>query len=56
MPNIDPELQKEAVKAALKEWLDQQFAAVGRWTVGGLISIALVGIAWLFLASHGWKP
>jgi hypothetical protein len=40
---------KEAVKQAIKEWLNEQFAAFGRWTFYGLCSMALGGMTYLAL-------
>lgn len=54
MPNIDPEVQKQAVKEALKEWLNDQFAAFGKWTFAGLFSAALVGLVYFALTGAGW--
>jgi hypothetical protein len=39
----EPEL-KEAIKEAAKEWLDNQMAMVGRWTIKSLAGIILVGL------------
>lgn len=55
MPNIDPEVQKQAVKEALREWLDAQFAQFGRWAFTSLMAAGLVGIVYLALAGAGWK-
>lgn len=46
---------KDAVKEALKEWLDSQFARVGKWTVNGIISAALVALLYFVLWHNGWK-
>jgi hypothetical protein len=54
MPNIDPEVQKQAVKEALREWLNDQFAAFGRWTFYGLMSAAFAGLVYLALTGSGW--
>lgn len=54
MPNIDPEVQKQAVKEALKEWLNDQFAAFGKWTFTGLMAAALAGLVYLALTGQGW--
>ncbi len=54
MPDLDPNLQKEAVKEALKEWLNEQFASFGKWTFTGLIASAFAGMVYLWLAGHGW--
>lgn len=43
---------KQAIKEALQEWLDKQFAAFGKWTLAGLLSAALVGA--VYLAVRGW--
>lgn len=56
MPNIDKDVQKEAVKEAIQEWMDKQFATFGRWSFYGIVSMAVAGISYLFLSSHGWKP
>lgn len=37
------EFTKEAIKEAIKEWLDERFAAFGRWTVMG---IAAASFSW----------
>jgi hypothetical protein len=57
MPETDigAEEQKKIMKEALKEWLDEQFAALGRWTLKGAAAIALAGVVYLFLISQGWK-
>lgn len=46
---------KEAVKEALKEWLDAQFAKVGKWTVNGVVAAALVALVYFILVHNGWK-
>lgn len=46
---------KVAVKEAIQEWLDKQYAAVGRWTVNGLLALALGGLVYLALTGLGWK-
>ncbi|HEY0181275.1 MAG TPA: hypothetical protein VGC09_00570 [Rhodopila sp.] len=50
----DPAL-RTAIKEALREWLDQQFATFGRWTMAGLMSAALLGVVYLALTGMGWK-
>lgn len=46
---------KEAVKEALKEWLDEQFARVGRWTVYGIVAAGLVALVYFILMHNGWR-
>jgi hypothetical protein len=54
MPHIDPEIQKQAVKEALRDWLNDQFAAFGRWTFYGMASAAFAGLVYLALIGAGW--
>lgn len=54
MPNFTPEEQKAIVKEALTEWLDKQFATFGKWSLGGIASIALAVLLYLWLSQHGW--
>lgn len=46
---------REAVKEGIQEWLDKQFAAFGRWTFYGLLSLATGGLVYLALTGLGWK-
>lgn len=47
---------KSLLKEALKEWLDEKYAAAGRWTVNGLL-VAVIGlVAYLILWKAGWTP
>ena len=48
------EKQKEIVKEALKEWLDEKFASMGRWTAGAFGAALFVGLVYLVLSMHGW--
>lgn len=54
---LDP--KNDAIKAALKEglreWLDDQFAEFGKWTMRAAVAAMLAGIVWLALISSGWK-
>lgn len=55
MGQLTKEEAKAAMKEALNEWLDKQWAAVGKWTVGGIISTALAGLAYAYSKTHGFK-
>lgn len=46
---------KDAVKEALKEWLDEQFARVGKWTVHGVLAVALAALVYFILVHNGWR-
>ena len=53
--DLDREAQKEAIKEAISEWLDASFADVGRWTVKGLIAVALAGTLYAYLITKGFR-
>jgi hypothetical protein len=55
MPNIDKESQKELIKEAIKEWLSEQAAEFGWWTLKCIGMAAFAGIIYLALISQGWK-
>jgi hypothetical protein len=46
---------KEAVKEALKEWLDDKFLLVGKYTVNGVLAAALAGLVYFIMLHSGWK-
>lgn len=48
-------IYKEAVREALKEWLDEKFTMVGKWTVNSVLAVALAGLVYFVLAWNGWK-
>lgn len=53
--NMTPEQQKQAIKEALEEWLDKQFTAFGKWSLKGIVAIALAGLVYLWAMTHGWS-
>jgi hypothetical protein len=54
MPQFDKDVQKEILKEAISEWLDKQFAALGRWTLGGICSAGLAALTYWILTNNGW--
>ena len=48
-------IYKEAVREALKEWLDEKFTLVGKWTVNSVLAVMLAAIVYFVLAFNGWK-
>lgn len=50
------ELFRQALADAIDAWLDKQFSKFGKWSLGGLVSIALAGLSYLYLSTHGFKP
>lgn len=53
---MTPEEQKALVKEALHEWLDAKFMQFGKWSLQGIIAMALAVLAYFFLSQHGWTP
>lgn len=49
---------KQAQKDAVREWLDDLWITVGKWTVMGLITFAFgalfAGILYLLIITHGF--
>jgi hypothetical protein len=54
MPLLDQEEQKAAMKEAIHEWLNEQFAEFGKWTLKGLLAAAFCGAVYLAMISAGW--
>lgn len=50
MPELDQDAQKEVIKAALKEWLDDKYAEFGRRVFHGVLAAAFAGL--VYLAIH----
>ncbi|MFP3564675.1 hypothetical protein [Paraburkholderia sp. SIMBA_030] len=45
---------KKALKEGLTEWLDKQFATLGKWTLGGIASLGLAALAYAFFQTKGF--
>lgn len=49
----DPET-KDALKEALKEWLDDKFAELGKWSFRTISVVALGALTYFILQVNGW--
>lgn len=47
--------QKEVVKQAIKEWMNERYAEVGRWTVRIVLTTALTGLLYAYIQARGFK-
>jgi hypothetical protein len=47
-------ITKDAVKEALKEWLDEKFLMVGKYTVNGILAAGLAALVYFILVNQGW--
>jgi hypothetical protein len=54
MGQLTKDEAKAAMKEALNEWLDKQWAQFGKWTAGGLMSMAIAGLAYAYSKTHGF--
>lgn len=45
---------KAAFKEAAKEWLDEMFAAFGRWSMMGISAALVAGLGYFLLWVNGW--
>lgn len=45
---------KDALKEALKEWLDEKFAMFGKWSLSAIGAATLGLITYLLLIANGW--
>lgn len=52
--NLTPDEIKAALKAAIKEWLDEKFAEFGRWSMGAVVAAALAALTLFILHMNGW--
>lgn len=55
MSNLSQNEMKEALKQALKEWLDDKFAEFGRWTMGAFLAALIGAIVMFILHMNGWR-
>jgi len=54
MSDLDQDDVKAALKEGLREWLDEKFAAFGKWSLMGLGAAALAGAFYLAMTAAGW--
>lgn len=54
-PNLTRDEQKRIMKEALKEWLNEQFAAFGKFALSTIVVLAFTFLVWVYFASHGFK-
>jgi hypothetical protein len=57
-PEEQKELYKKAVQESIKEWMDEMYRTVGKWTLKGALVTIVAGLGYLYAFSHGWiiKP
>lgn len=51
---MDREDAKEVIKEALKEWLEEKYAEVGKWTIRGIFAALTAAILYVASLYNGW--
>ena len=49
------ELQKEVVKEAIKEWLNEKATQFGWFSIKTIGYVVIAGIGYAWLVTHGWS-
>lgn len=55
MTDLNPSEQKELIKQAIKEWMDEKYAEIGRWTVRVLLTTTLSALLFYYIQTKGFK-
>lgn len=55
MTDLPPHDQKELIKQAIKEWMDEKYAEIGRWTVRVVLTSALSALLFWYIQTKGFK-
>jgi F0F1-type ATP synthase membrane subunit a len=53
--SVEEEQAKQALKEALKEWMDEKFATVGKWSTGAVVTALIGMLVYFLLLSNGWQ-
>jgi len=51
---MSDEEMKRAAKEAIKEWMDEQFAKLGKWGLTTFLILIVGGLTMLILHANGW--
>lgn len=54
MSDLSPNDQKAVMKQALKEWMDERYADVGRWTVRTLLAAGVISFVIWYIQVRGY--
>ena len=55
MTDLSPIEQKTVMKQALKEWMDERYAEIGRWAVRTLLVAAVMSFIVWYVQARGYK-
>ena len=52
-----PSVERKSIyKEAIQEWLDEKYAAFGKWSINGLLAAALAALGYFLAVKSGWIP
>jgi len=49
------EIEKEIVKEAIKEWLNEKVAQFGWFSIRTIFYVFVAGLGYAYLTTHGWS-
>lgn len=49
------DITKEALRQVIKEWLDERYRDVGRWSLRGILLLGFAALAYFILTHTGWS-
>jgi hypothetical protein len=49
------EIEKEIVKQAIKEWLNEKVAQFGWFSIRTIFYVFVAGLGYAYLVTHGWS-
>lgn len=49
------DIMKTAIREVIKEWLDERFRAVGKWTLRGVAAAGFAALMYFVLTHTGWR-
>ena len=55
MSDLDPQAQKELFKQAIKEWMDEKYADLGKWVLKKIVVAAVVSFLAWYISINGFK-
>lgn len=55
MTDLNDKDQKTVIKQAIKEWMDERYADVGRWTIRSLIVAGVTMFLFKYIEWRGFR-
>jgi len=55
MSDINPKDQKQIMKEAIKEWMDERYAEVGKWFIKSILIAGVTSLLYYYIVVRGYK-